>query len=76
VWKILQKCLAVWIYQLQVLQPVTPHDRVVYFEFCGKMIDHIAEDETLLSKVCSSNEATGLTPIHGEVKIRMPWMNI
>jgi hypothetical protein len=41
-----------------MLQHITPNDRVVCFEFCGNMIDRIAEDETFLSKICFSNEAT------------------
>jgi hypothetical protein len=40
-----------------MLQHITPNDRVVSFDFCGNMMDRIA-DETFLSKICFSDEAT------------------
>jgi hypothetical protein len=64
-----------------MLQHITPNDRVVSFEFCGNMLDCIAEDETLLSKICFSDEATFHLSgkvnrhnicVYGEVKILMP----
>jgi hypothetical protein len=48
------------------------------------MMDHIAEDEAFLSKICFSDDATlhhlsGKVNRHNirvwEVKILMPWMN-
>jgi hypothetical protein len=41
-----------------MLQQVAPNDRVVRFEFCGNIIDHIDEDKTFLSKIIFSGEAT------------------
>jgi hypothetical protein len=41
-----------------MLQHITPKDRVVHFEFWGNMMDRIADDETFLSKICFSDEAT------------------
>jgi hypothetical protein len=60
----------------QVLQHATPNDTVVHFEFGGNMKDHIAEDETFLSNICSSGETifyfsrkvNRLTTLYGKVK--------
>jgi hypothetical protein len=41
-----------------MLQHVTVNDRVVHFEFCRNMMNCIAEDETFLSEIFSSNKAT------------------
>jgi hypothetical protein len=40
-----------------MLQHITPNNKVVRFEFCRNLMDCIA-DETFLSKICFSDEAT------------------
>lgn len=56
--KVLHRRLKLYAYKVQIVQEIKPDDRPKRQEFAITMLDRVAEDETFLSCVMFSDEAT------------------
>lgn len=56
--KVLHKNLQLYAYKVQLLQAFEPNDKPKQKEFAVNMLEWISEDETFLTWVCFSDEAT------------------
>ena len=56
--KVLHKNLRLYAYKVQLLQALEPNDKPRRKEFAVNMLERTSEDETFLTRVCFSDEAT------------------